>query len=149
VAVHEKRECSYLLTLKYRGSDKSLDRPTSLCILFDGENISFDASLVVYINSTNIPPIIIIIMIYEHKIFCRCSLFPSWSGYGLSRTPVHGKSVPIFVPAHDNTAFCAQNDSGSDILKFCILLWKILYMCMNLYIYLCVSCMDFPLFPVL
>jgi len=28
--------------------------------LFDGENISFDASLVTYINSTNIPPIMII-----------------------------------------------------------------------------------------
>ena len=28
--------------------DKSLDRPTSRCILFDGENISFDAGLVLY-----------------------------------------------------------------------------------------------------
>jgi hypothetical protein len=33
----------------YRGADKSLVRPTSRCILFDGENISFDASLVLYI----------------------------------------------------------------------------------------------------
>ena len=33
----------------YRGADKSLARPTYRCILFDGENISFDASLVVYI----------------------------------------------------------------------------------------------------
>ena len=39
----------------YQGADKSLARPTSHCILFDGENISFDASLVIYINSTNIP----------------------------------------------------------------------------------------------
>ena len=39
--------------------------PTSRCILFDGENISFDASLVIYINSTNIPPIMIINRIYE------------------------------------------------------------------------------------
>ena len=30
----------------YRGADKFLVRPTSRCILFDGENISFDASLV-------------------------------------------------------------------------------------------------------
>jgi hypothetical protein len=30
----------------YRDVDKSLARPTSRCILFDGENISFDASLV-------------------------------------------------------------------------------------------------------
>ena len=34
---------------QYRGADKSLTRPTSRCILFDGENISFDASLVIYI----------------------------------------------------------------------------------------------------
>jgi len=42
------------------GVEKSLARPTSRCILFDGENTSFDASLVMYINSTNIPPIMII-----------------------------------------------------------------------------------------
>jgi hypothetical protein len=34
----------------YRAADKSLARPTSRCILFDGENISFDASLVLYIE---------------------------------------------------------------------------------------------------
>jgi len=49
----------------YWGADKSLPRPTSLCILFDGENILFDASSVVYINSNNIPPIMIINRIYE------------------------------------------------------------------------------------
>jgi homoserine trans-succinylase len=49
----------------YRGADKSLARPTSRFVLFDGENISFDASLVIYINSTNIPPILIINRIYE------------------------------------------------------------------------------------
>ena len=48
-------------------ADKSLARPTSRCILFDGENISFDASLVIYINSTNIPPIMIINRIYENQ----------------------------------------------------------------------------------
>ena len=53
-------------TPEYRGADKSLARPTSRCILFDGENISFDASLVMYINSTNIPPILIINRIHEH-----------------------------------------------------------------------------------
>jgi hypothetical protein len=52
---------------KYRGADKSLARPTFRCILFDGENISFDAIIVIYINSTNIPPIIIIIRVYEHQ----------------------------------------------------------------------------------
>jgi len=33
----------------HRGADKSLARPTSRCVLFDGENISFDASLLLYI----------------------------------------------------------------------------------------------------
>ena len=49
----------------YKGADKSLARPTSRCILFDGENISIDASLFIFINSTNIPPIMIINRIYE------------------------------------------------------------------------------------
>jgi hypothetical protein len=58
--------CKYYGIPYYRGADKSLlARPTSRCILFDGENISFDASLVIYINSTNIPPIMIIKRIYE------------------------------------------------------------------------------------
>jgi hypothetical protein len=49
----------------YMGADKYLARPTFLCILFDGENILFDASLVIYIKNTNIPPITIINRIYE------------------------------------------------------------------------------------
>ena len=55
-----------MMTL-YRGADNSLARSTSRCILFDGENISFVASLVIYINSTNIPPIMIINRIYERQ----------------------------------------------------------------------------------
>ena len=35
-------------TSYYQGADKSLARPTSRCVLFDGENISFDSSLVIY-----------------------------------------------------------------------------------------------------
>ena len=50
-----------------RGADNFLARPTSRYILFDGENISFDASLVMYIKSTNIPPIMIINRIYENQ----------------------------------------------------------------------------------
>jgi hypothetical protein len=51
-----------------RGADKFLARPTSRCIFFFvGENISFDASLVVHINSTNIPPVMIINRIYENQ----------------------------------------------------------------------------------
>jgi hypothetical protein len=57
----------YYMRRSTRGSDNSLARPTSRYILFDGENISFDASLVIYINSTNIPPIMIINRIYEHQ----------------------------------------------------------------------------------
>ena len=45
----------------------SLARPTSQCILYDGENISFDASLVIYINSKTISPIMIINRIYENQ----------------------------------------------------------------------------------
>jgi hypothetical protein len=51
----------------YRGAGKSLARPTSRCILFDGKNILFDASLVIYINSINIPPIMIINRIHENQ----------------------------------------------------------------------------------
>ena len=55
------------ITKMYRGVDQSLARPTSRRILFDGQNISFDASLVIYTNSTNIPPIMIINRIHEHQ----------------------------------------------------------------------------------
>jgi hypothetical protein len=51
----------------YRGAHKSLARPTFQCILFDGENISFDASLVIYTYNNNIPPIMIINKTYEHQ----------------------------------------------------------------------------------
>jgi len=53
-------------TNKWRiSAGKSLARPTSLCIFFDGENISFDSSLVMYTKSINIPLIMIINRIYE------------------------------------------------------------------------------------
>jgi hypothetical protein len=60
----------------YRGADKSLARPTSRCILFDCENISFGASLVIYIYvySTNIPPIMIII----NRIYVYIYIFSPW-----------------------------------------------------------------------
>ena len=63
----EVRRAKDLLAPLYSGADKSLARPTSRCILFDGENISFDASLVIYINSTNFPPIMIINRIHEYQ----------------------------------------------------------------------------------
>ena len=55
------------MTEIYRGADKSLARSTSRCILFDGENITFDATLVIYINSIIISPIMIINRIYENQ----------------------------------------------------------------------------------
>ena len=60
----------YVKMLCYRDDDKFLARPTSRCFFFDGENISFDASLVlyIYIYITNIPPIMIINMMYEYQI---------------------------------------------------------------------------------
>ena len=47
-AAHNSRTLLLGQPVFYRGADKSLARPTSRCILFDGENISFDASLVIY-----------------------------------------------------------------------------------------------------
>ena len=59
----------YTHTHTHRDADKSLARPTFRCILFDGEKISFDASFVMYINSPNISPIMIINRIYEYQKF--------------------------------------------------------------------------------
>jgi hypothetical protein len=60
--------------VNYGGNDKSLARSTSRCILFDGENISFDASLVirVYINSTNVPTIIMrsLVICTPYPVLC-------------------------------------------------------------------------------
>jgi uncharacterized paraquat-inducible protein A len=63
------RMCEYqnLLSLKVVSFLVGLRTYQHPCILFDGENISFDASLVIYINSTNILPIMIINRIYEHQ----------------------------------------------------------------------------------
>ena len=49
--------------VRYTLGARYLSKNTVFC--FDGENISFDASLVIYINSTNIPPIMVINRIYE------------------------------------------------------------------------------------
>ena len=51
----------------YRGADNSVARPTSRCILFNGENISFDASLVIYTNIINFPSIMFINRVYENQ----------------------------------------------------------------------------------
>jgi len=71
-------DCQTVTCCVYRRADKSLARPTFRCILFDGENtcISFDASLVIYINSTNTPPIMIINRIHEHQNLLSLYLVP-------------------------------------------------------------------------
>jgi hypothetical protein len=51
----------------HKVADKSLARPTSR--FFYSKNISFEVSLVIYINSTNIPPIMIINRVYENQNF--------------------------------------------------------------------------------
>jgi hypothetical protein len=40
-----RRTITQGINIEYSGTGKSLARPSSRCILFDGENISFDASL--------------------------------------------------------------------------------------------------------
>ena len=82
----------------YRGADKSLARPTSRCVLFDGENISFDASLVMYINSTNIPPIMIIIRIYEHQNLLSLWLVSFLVGLRTYQHPYVGISLQCLGP---------------------------------------------------
>jgi hypothetical protein len=67
IVLSENSHISFSVFCLYRDADKSLVRSTSRFILFDGENISFDARLVLYINSTNIPPIMIINRIYESQ----------------------------------------------------------------------------------
>jgi len=81
-----------------KGAHKSLARPTSRCILSDGENISFDASLIIYINSTNIPAIMITNRIYETQDLLSLQLVSSLVGL---RTYQH--------PCKDTFSMC---DSG-------------------------------------
>ena len=86
----------------YRGVDKSLARPTSRCILFDGENISFEASLVIYINSINIPPIMIINRIYEHQNLLSLSLVSFLLGL---RTYQHPYTYFVFPESNVHRIF--------------------------------------------
>jgi hypothetical protein len=88
---------AHTVDISYRDANKSLARPTSRCILFDGENISYDAVLVIYINRTNIPPIMIINRIHETQnilylsaAVCHCTFAEHVSVYYLfGPTNVH------------------------------------------------------------
>jgi hypothetical protein len=58
--------------------------------MFDGENISFDDSPVIYINVTNIPPITTINSIYEHQnLVPAACFFPDRA---------NDLSAPLYVP---------------------------------------------------
>ena len=56
-----------LVTVGIRYSSPGSNINVVSIILFDGENITFDARLVMYINSTNFSPIIIINKMYENQ----------------------------------------------------------------------------------
>ena len=62
--IYENQNLLSLQLVSFLVGSRTYQHP---CVLFDGENISFDASLVIYINSTNIPPIMIINRIYENQ----------------------------------------------------------------------------------
>jgi glutamyl-tRNA reductase len=70
--------------------------------LFDGENISFDTSLVKNINSTNIPPITIINRIYEHR-------------EKILSTPSFGGEVKLSFPCH-RFAACKRSLNGVEVV---------------------------------
>ena len=83
------------------GADKSLARPTSRCILFNGENISFDASLVTYINSTNISQIMIINRIYENQNLLSLHLVSFLVGLRTYQLFLPGRAKNISAPLYD------------------------------------------------
>jgi len=105
-------------------ADKSLARPTSRFILFDGENISFDASLVIYIKSTNIPPIMIINRIYETQNLLSLKLVSFLVGL---RTYQHSCKYKTYI------------DFLYKILSETLLIPRITekYVIKNVYYYLC------------
>ena len=84
------------------GADKPLARPNFRCILFDGQNISFGAILVIYTNSINIPPIMIINRIYKTKNLLSLQLVSFLVGL---RTYQHPSVYQIHA-ASKQTKFC-------------------------------------------
>ena len=82
------------------GADKSLAQPNSRCIQFDGENISFDASLVIYINSTNIAPIMIRNRICETQNLLSLQLVSFLVGLRTYQHPGIGYDWVLFSVNH-------------------------------------------------
>ena len=71
-SIYETQNLLSMYLVSFLARPRTYQHP---CTLFDGENISFDASLVIYINSTNIPPIMIINRIYENQNLLSLQLF--------------------------------------------------------------------------
>jgi hypothetical protein len=60
-------QVGYLTEINTRCTVNKTLKNYFLIYFFDGENISFDTSLAICINSTNIPPIMIINRIHENQ----------------------------------------------------------------------------------
>jgi hypothetical protein len=65
--------------------------------VFDGENISFDASFVIYINSTNIPPIMIINRIHETQSSVAVACFLPGQAKDLSAPLYYLGTILVWV----------------------------------------------------
>jgi hypothetical protein len=107
------------------GADKPLPRPTSPCILFDGENISFDASLVIYIYiyiyiySTTIPPIMVINKIYENKNLLSLQFVSFLVGLRTYQHPVYERTVSLLVAGLEVRTF-ARLSMNCEFEWFCL-----------------------------
>ena len=68
-------------TALYRVADKSLARPTSRCILFDGENTPFDASLVIYTGCPrrNVPNFGRVFLMLKYTDITQNTYIQSWT----------------------------------------------------------------------
>ena len=70
--------------------------------MFEGENISFDASLVIYINNTNISPVMIINRIYETQNLLSLYLVSFLVGLRAYQQPCmnHEMGKALLFPCH-------------------------------------------------
>ena len=94
--------------------------------MFDGENISFDASLVIYRNSTNIPPVMIINRIYEHRNLLSMQLVSFLVGLRTYQHPCtyaylyQTRFMYCYIAVYTRIPLCAP---------FYIFLYTFLYLC--------------------
>jgi len=78
--------------------------------LFDSENISFDASLVIYVNSTNISPIMIVNRVYETQNLVDVACF------------LPGRAKDLSAPRVTAEPYVLKNSAmTNEIIKFCMI----------------------------